>query len=216
MNLQSGCDLLDRPHLGVLVRPPRDPGDRVVGNTRGSARLCPEAGALVGEEGGDDLIEVHYESLKHEAIERNARSRNIYDHHVFVPKFKPEPETQFQKNLLHLIGLESVNSWAKKHGLDQSTVQRWINGETDPKLSSVVALAQTLGLQPGQLVSEHLVMVDLDEESLLVGLIHKHMTPLERRRLRRLMDAATDAPREQRGLSDFADLEIPQENPDDA
>jgi len=57
----------------------------------------------------------------------------------------------FRENLLALIGPLSVNAWAKAHGMDQTTIQRLINGQ-DPRLSTVLRIAAAVGVQPWQLL----------------------------------------------------------------
>lgn len=213
MSLQSGCDLLDRLHPRIADGFACDPGYRVVGDAGCPRDRAPDPGVLAGLERGDDLSKVHTQILTHERLGVKAFLLKADLHNLPVPKVKAEPKTQFARNLVHLIGDESVNAWAKRHGLDQTTVQRWVNETTDPRLSNVTELAGKLNLRPAQLLAENLAVLFLDEESLLVGLLHMRMSPLERRRHRRLMDAATDRPVETRGMSDFIDLELPVEDP---
>lgn len=215
MSTQSCSDLLDRLHPRIADGPPRDSRYGVVVNAGGLGDVSPNALVLAGLQRGDDLSEVHAEIVMHECLSVKAFLRKANPHNVTVPKVKAEPKTQFAKNLVHLIGDESVNAWAKRHGLDQTTVQRWVNETTDPRLSNVVDLAEKLQLRPAQLLAENLTALYLDEESLLVGLMHMRMSPLERRRHRRMMDAATDTPIESRGMSDFVDLELPASGPPD-
>lgn len=41
----------------------------------------------------------------------------------------------------------SVNSWAKARGLEQTTIQRLVNG-ADPRLSMILRIAKACGLEP--------------------------------------------------------------------
>lgn len=70
-------------------------------------------------------------------------------------KEKPEPTTVFQANLRAIIGEESVNAWAKRHTLEQTTIQRLYDG-SDPKLSMIEKIAERLRLQPWQLLAPNL------------------------------------------------------------
>lgn len=75
-------------------------------------------------------------------------------HHPLMADF-PEPTTVFQANLQRLIrpnGKDiSVNQWAKAHKLDQSTINRLVNGQ-EPKLSMILAIAEKADLEPWALL----------------------------------------------------------------
>lgn len=59
----------------------------------------------------------------------------------------------FRDNLIAVIGKDrSVNSWAKEHGLEQTTVQRIVNGTHEPKLSMIERVARALGVEAWQLM----------------------------------------------------------------
>lgn len=72
----------------------------------------------------------------------------------------PEPTTVFQANLQRLIrpnGTDvSVNAWAKRHELDQTTINRLVNGQ-DPKLSMIEKIASVCGLASWQLLVPDMV-----------------------------------------------------------
>lgn len=60
-------------------------------------------------------------------------------------------DTPFHQNLRALIGDRSVNAWAKDHKLEQTTINRIVNG-ADPKLSMVERVATAVGVAPWQLL----------------------------------------------------------------
>ena len=59
-----------------------------------------------------------------------------------------------QANLLAIVRHSqlSVNAWAQKHHLTQSTVSRILNGKLDPTTKLLQKIAQQLGLQAWQLL----------------------------------------------------------------
>lgn len=67
------------------------------------------------------------------------------------PSADDVPGSVFRDNLKRLIGDLSVNEWSKKNGLEQTTIQRLING-AEPKLSMIEKIAEKVELQPWQLL----------------------------------------------------------------
>lgn len=62
-----------------------------------------------------------------------------------------QTRTPFHDNLIRLIGGGSVNAWAKKHKLDQSSIQRLIDGQ-DPRMSTIQKIADALEVEAWQLL----------------------------------------------------------------
>lgn len=84
---------------------------------------------------------------------------NAQRHHPAMKPF-PEPRTVFQANLHRLIrpngSAISVNAWAKGRELDQTTINRLVNGQ-DPKLSMIEKIAAVCDLAPWQLLVPDMV-----------------------------------------------------------
>lgn len=83
-------------------------------------------------------------------------------HYGRMSKRDPPP-TPFHANLRKMVAAysekNSVNLWAIKHGLDQTTVNRILAGQ-DPKLSTVMKIAEKTELDPWQLL-----LPDLDHKN---------------------------------------------------
>lgn len=62
------------------------------------------------------------------------------------------PLSVFATNLKALIGRQSVNAWAKKHNLTQSTINRIVTGKMDPTTGQVDDIAKAAGLFSWQLL----------------------------------------------------------------
>ncbi len=144
-------DPLHGAYTGVFDVPARDPDDGVVGDPGGFRGSGPSAGPLALLQRCDDLIEVHSDILGTHASSVKAFLRKADMHHSLMPKAKLPPGSVFHENLALLIGEGSVNAWAKAHKLEQTTVQRIMNGQ-DPKLSMVAKIADAVGVRPWQLL----------------------------------------------------------------
>lgn len=59
----------------------------------------------------------------------------------------------FQRSLRALVDASglSVNAWAKRYGLVQSSVDRMVKGGLDPRTSTVEQIAERIGVHPWQL-----------------------------------------------------------------
>lgn len=64
------------------------------------------------------------------------------------------------RNLLKLIGKQSVNAWAKKHGLTQTTINKIKNGKMDPTVSTLEKIATAVNEQGGYHLSAWSLMVE--------------------------------------------------------
>lgn len=64
------------------------------------------------------------------------------------------------RNLSALIGEESVNSWAKRHGLTQTTVNRIKTGKMDPTVSQLEKIAAAVNEKSGRHLSGWSLMVE--------------------------------------------------------
>lgn len=64
------------------------------------------------------------------------------------------------RNLAKLIGDESVNSWAKRHGLTQTTINRIKTGKMDPTVSQLERIATAVNEQGGHHLSAWSLMVE--------------------------------------------------------
>lgn len=64
------------------------------------------------------------------------------------------------RNLSALIGDESVNSWAKRHKLTQTTINRIKTGKMDPTVSLLEKIADSVNEQSGYHLSAWSLMVE--------------------------------------------------------
>jgi transcriptional regulator with XRE-family HTH domain len=64
------------------------------------------------------------------------------------------------RNLKALIGTESVNSWAKRHKLTQTTINRIKTGKMDPTVSFLEKIADAVNEQSGYHLSAWSLMVE--------------------------------------------------------
>jgi hypothetical protein len=61
-------------------------------------------------------------------------------------------DSVFVQNLRYLIGESSVNAWAKSNGLEQTTIQRLLDGSV-PKLPMLELIAQKAKIHTWQLLA---------------------------------------------------------------
>jgi transcriptional regulator with XRE-family HTH domain len=66
------------------------------------------------------------------------------------------------RNLKALIGDESVNSWARKHGLTQTTINRIVTGKMDPTVGLLERIAAAVNEQGGHLEGWQLMVDGFD------------------------------------------------------
>jgi len=151
---ERGGNSFHRRHAWMLDVAARDPSERVVVNASMAGDCAPLAGALDRLQGGDDLFKLHGASLGAAALRVKASPPKAcrHDSDVSKAKEKAPPATVFHANLRRLIGEESVNAWAKKHTLEQTTIQRLYDG-SDPKLSMIERIAGNVGAAPWQLLA---------------------------------------------------------------
>ncbi len=64
------------------------------------------------------------------------------------------------RNLSVLIGEESVNSWSKRHGLTQTTINRIKTGKMDPTVGQLEKIAAAVNEQGGHHLSAWSLMVE--------------------------------------------------------
>lgn len=64
------------------------------------------------------------------------------------------------RNLAKLIGDESVNAWAKRHGLTQTTINRIKTGKMDPTVSQLERIAHAVNDQGGHHLSAWSLLVE--------------------------------------------------------
>lgn len=149
-------DLFDRPNARVFVLTSGNPRNRVVADPGLLRDDAPRSIALEGLQGGLDLLESHAHApmLGVRALNVNAGAHKCAPHHL---QMEEDANNQgevsvFVTNLLDLIDGEPVNAWAKRHKLEQSTIQRYLNG-AEPKLPMIELIAQRVGLAPWQLLA---------------------------------------------------------------
>lgn len=66
------------------------------------------------------------------------------------------------RNLKALIGDESVNAWARRHRLTQSTINRIVLGKMDPTVGFLEKIAAAVNELGGHLEGWHLMVQDFD------------------------------------------------------
>lgn len=162
------------------------------------------------------------------ALRVNAILRKADMHHTQVPRNPDPPPSAFLENLAALIGDGSVNAWAKKYELDQTTIQRIVNGQ-DPKLSTVMRIADVAGVKPWELLAPGFrptSRADLDSDALDFAADYQRMSAEQRRAMRNFyqvfsrvlpdIDLSQNEP-ELPGMSDFGALEaeIPRQRKTD-
>lgn len=83
------------------------------------------------------------------------------DPHKTFPHHSPMARTRevdtdalgtFGRNLRRLIGTGSVNAWASKHGMTQSTINRIVTGDMDPTERVMAKVAAAVGLDVWQML----------------------------------------------------------------
>lgn len=144
-------DLLDGPCAGLLDCAASDPSQRVVVNAGAGGNHLPGPVTLAPLQLGNDLIESHESMLGVHALNVKAFAPSGNGHSRDVEK--PLHKSAFRDNLVRLIGDESVNAWAKRHELEQTTIQRIYSGKSDPKLSMIEAVAAAVNAKPWQLMA---------------------------------------------------------------
>lgn len=147
----SRAQLCNRADARVLPLPAGNPGNGVVVNASVPCDVAPGAGSLARLECGDNLIEAHKAMLGIRALSVKALTPKASRHHSEVTE-QDSQASVFRENIKVLIGDGSVNAWAKAHGLEQTTVNRIVNGETDPKLSMIERVAKALRVEVWQLL----------------------------------------------------------------
>lgn len=151
MSFESASDLLDRSRPRVRNLPARNARKRVVMDAGRFRDRPPGSPVLARLKGCDYLREAHLPTLSGtSALDVKAILHRLGVDDSEVPQEKPEP-TVFQANLLRLIGAESVNAWALRHDLEQTTIQRLVHGQ-DPRLSMVQKIADAVGVPAWQLL----------------------------------------------------------------
>jgi hypothetical protein len=158
--LDGVSDLLDRPHARVFVITSRNARDRVVVNAGARGNPLPRPVTLEQPERRFNLLESHAHGLilGVSALEVNASAPNSAGHDSGMPKKaknRAPAKTAFQANLRAIIGETSVNAWSNLHKLEQTTIQRLVDG-ADPKLSMIERIAAATGYTSMQLVSPDL------------------------------------------------------------
>ena len=156
---QRGTQFFDGTDAGVRPLSPGDPRDGVVVHASMLGDGSPGAGSLARLKRGDDLVEAHDRILGPRALTVKAGTPKARGHHSWVTE-ELAKETAFHKNLRALIGDGSVNAWAKLYKLEQTTINRIVNG-ADPKLSMVERIAEAVGISAWQLM-----VPDLDIKNL--------------------------------------------------
>lgn len=150
-------DLLDGSGARVGNGASRNPSQRVVVDAGAGGDDLPGSVPFMRLQRGDDLIELHDLILGVCALTVKACAPSTFRDHAHMPN-SPASEGDtgdvFRANLKRLIDAGaggSVNMWSKKHRLEQTTIQRIING-AEPKLSMIEKIAEAVGLQSWQLL----------------------------------------------------------------
>jgi len=143
-------DLFDGACAGVFDGATGDSSQRVVVNPGLGCNGLPCPIPLTRLQRRNDLIESHGDILGVGALRVKASAPSPYGHSQDVKK--EAPKTAFQDNLRRMIGEQSVNSWSKARGLEQTTIQRLYDG-SDPKLSMIERIAKAVHAEPWQLLA---------------------------------------------------------------
>lgn len=98
-------------------------------------------------------------SLGPSALRRKAYPHRRIRHHRLMDE-TDEKLPVVARNLSALIGEESVNSWAKRHKLTQTTVNRIKTGKMDPTVSQLEKIAAAVNEQSGYHLSAWSLMVE--------------------------------------------------------
>ncbi|WP_368408601.1 helix-turn-helix domain-containing protein [Caldimonas mangrovi] len=105
-----------------------------------------------------------------------------------MPRTTPEPQSEVGKNLRGLIGEDSVNAWANRHKLSQTTINRIVTGRMDPTVSTLEKIAEAIGEEPWRLLAPSMgrAPVSFDrlapDQAMLVTLF-EFLTPEDQREL---------------------------------
>lgn len=97
------------------------------------------------------------------SLGRSASERKPYrpKHDWHSPAMADEQEKPLvARNLKALIGGESVNSWAKRHNLTQTTINRIMTGKMDPTVSMLDRIAAAVNEKGGRIEGWHLMVQD--------------------------------------------------------
>jgi transcriptional regulator with XRE-family HTH domain len=83
-----------------------------------------------------------------------------------MPRNTTEPRTEVGKNLSRLIGDDSVNAWANRHQLSQTTINRIVTDKMDPTVSTVERIAAAVGVEPWRLLAPNMGYTTLGFDAL--------------------------------------------------
>lgn len=75
------------------------------------------------------------------------------------------------RNLKALIGEETVNSWARRHGLVQSTINRIVIGKMDPTVGLLNRIAEAVNERGGRLEGWQLMIEGYDPRNAPILLV---------------------------------------------
>lgn len=176
----------------------------------GGGNFSPRAVPFEALKRLDGLVKVHAPMLGAHASPVNAFLRKASVQHMEMREKEPPP-TVFHENLIAIIGDGSVNSFAVSHKLEQTTIQRIVDGQ-DPKLSTVLKIANAIGVAPWELLTKNL---QINNRPIVQGAagpveeaLWKRIESLMAENLE-LKEAANTSPTplEARGMSVFGELE---------
>lgn len=145
--LERGGDLLDRLHAGRFHIAPGDSRHRVVMNPRQFRDSEPSAVTLASSERFQYVIEFHGLHYAHPPYVSQALTPRVFTHDVAMKE--PDDDSHLltaQRNLRRLVRSEapSVNAWAIRYELVQSTINRIVTGKLDPSTATLQEISEAL------------------------------------------------------------------------
>nr|WP_169050414.1 helix-turn-helix transcriptional regulator [Brenneria salicis]NMN90561.1 helix-turn-helix protein [Brenneria salicis ATCC 15712 = DSM 30166]RBP64893.1 helix-turn-helix protein [Brenneria salicis ATCC 15712 = DSM 30166]RLM31606.1 hypothetical protein BHG07_04945 [Brenneria salicis ATCC 15712 = DSM 30166] len=97
--------------------------------------------------------------------------------------------TSFADRLWESIGDESVLSFAKRSGVSEGVVRKYVKGETEPTVGRLVAMARAAGVSINWLATGE----DSESKDDLTGIVKKTDTPIDIESLRRSIELLDEA-----------------------